>query len=151
VPHRRKRPDEKRPDRGVRSHVALLEEFISQHTGLPAYGRRWVKEWLLCPSASTLIPPEAPVTLIEGLRMLFEYPYGTIVYRLGCQMKVRFNLVVAIGDKDATKVLVIHNDRILQTFTHRPDKFRFHNRTELEQWMVETATEIRDAFRRNPR
>lgn len=151
MPNRRKRSHGKREDRGItRSHVALLEEFISDHTGYPTYGKKWVQEWLLNVGSRTLIPPKAPVTLIGGLRILFEYPYGTILYRLGCLMRTRFDLLVAIGDKDETRVVVYRGDRIVRIFSHRAERFRFQNRTELEKWMSDTSSEIRTAFRRHP-
>lgn len=149
MPNRGGRSHGQRPSSRIgRSHVELLEKFISEHTGAKGYGKRWVKDWLLCVDSTTLIPPEAPVTLIEGLRMLFEFPYGTLVYRLAITMKRKFDIVVAIGDKSDTKVLVIYEGHVLETFTHKAHKFRFVNRTELEKWMVERAATIRDAFRR---
>lgn len=122
---------------------ALKDKINDRRAGQPD---RWIQEWLFSNplNEGRSIPHNAPVTLIVGLQMLFEFPYQAIADVLNDMADAELAPYVCVSDARPTEILIVDltTSKIVSFQKHEAWKFRFKNMKALELWMLDKAVEI---------
>lgn len=127
-------------------YVQKLRTIINENTGV-AMGDKWIKKWLLHnkSNANTMIPVDAPFSLVTGLRILFEYPFQAICDVVSDNTPATLVPYVSIKDRAPTDILILEvtSKKVIASFQKFTWKFRWRTLRDLEDWMKKTANSIR--------
>lgn len=127
-------------------YVRKLRTIINANTGVPM-GDKWIKKWLLhnLGNANTMIPTDAPFSLITGLRILFEYPFQAVCDVVSDNTDATLVPYVAIKDRAPTDILILEitSKKVIASFQKHAWKFRWRTLRDLEDWMKKTADTMR--------
>src|SRR5579872_1049350 len=147
------------------SLVDQLKNVISEQKFGSKDPDAWIKWWLFENEMNRgrHIPSNAPVTLIKGLRILFEFPWQAVCEAADAVGSTKDNptnlaAYVCVNDSGMTEVLVIDiiTGKVVHFWRKEAWKFRFKKVKELESWMEQQVFAIlkaigkEDKWRRSP-
>jgi len=101
----------------------------------------WIRDWLFVNELNRgrLIPTNAPVTLITGIQMLFEFPWQAVCQAAEAAAGHSASLAayVCVSDSGTTEILIVdlQTSKIVHFWKKEAWKFRFKTTKDLELWM----------------
>lgn len=139
------------------SLVDQLRQFIRDQKFGSRDADAWIKGWLFENplNKGRLIPSNAPVTLIKGLQIIFEFPWRAICEAAQAVAREKDgspNLApyVCVSDSGVTDVLIVDivSGKVVLFWRKEAWKFRFKTMKDLETWMEEQVFAILKALKK---
>jgi hypothetical protein len=89
----------------------------------------------------SIVPVNAPFTLITAIRILFENPWQAIATVVGKAAGRKLEVIVAVGDADPSRVIImdVESKKVAIDGYQESSKLRFKDVASLRQWLGEMA------------